>query len=404
MLTITKTALAGTAIALWSLGSPRIAGTDSPGRLAAAAHVAVTLPGGMQTATIHDPGMDMDAFTVPYPAKWHFQGTVLQGTSCTSIPMAVYRAFSPDGLSEIERMPRVDWRWGTGGPGGQPPAGCAPFKQVMTAKEVLQYTSAILKVEYVRDLPVAPEKAAAYRQGLAATANGPAGNGMKRFPDEGDLASALVRFKNGSFTMEGRLEGQVRCQHTQMGPANRLWDIHVCWANLKYTHAPDAQFNAVSAISDDVHENIVQQWLSAYLAEQARRGQAMLKNQIDRNNAQMTAQQEQFERGQAMRQRQSDEFNATLARGTQMSMNQATQIANSNHTITSDWTDYSLDRQTVRDPNTGQISKVSSTYSYTWLDESGKVAFQTTDANADPNGSLKGNWTRQQVVHGDGSN
>jgi hypothetical protein len=402
MLTITKTALAATAITMWSLSSPRIAGTTSPEWLPPAAPLAVATPGGMQTATIHDPGMDMDAFTVPYPAKWHFQGTVLQGTSCTNIPMAVYRVFSPDGLSEIERMPRVDWRWGTTPPGGKAPVGCLPFKQVMTAKEVLQYTSAILKVEYVKDLPVAPEKVETYRQALS-SAGGPSGNGMKRFPDEGDLASALVRYKNGSFVMEGRLEGQVRCQHTQMGPANRLWDVHVCWANLKYTHAPEAQFNAVSAISDDVHETIVQQWLSAYLAEQARQGQAMLTNQMRTNNARMAAQQHQFEQGQAMRQRQNDEFNATIARGTQMSMNQATQIANSSHTITSDWTDYSLDQQTVRDPNTGQVSKVSSTYSYTWLDGSGKVAYQTADPTADPNGALKGNWTRQQVVHGDGS-
>jgi len=399
----TKAALTATTIGIGYMVAAGAAGTTRPERSPVAAHLAGVLPGGMQTATIHDPGMDMDAFTVPYPAKWHFQGAVLQGTSCTNIPMAVFRVFSPDGLSEIERMPRVDWRWGTMPPGGKPPVGCVPFKDVMTAKQILQYTSAILKVEYVQDLPVAPEKVAAYRQALAPIAGAPAGYGMKRFPDEGDLASALVRYKNGSFTMEGRLDAQVRCQHTQMGPANRLWDLHVCWANLKYAHAPAAQFNAVSAMSDDVRENIVQQWLSAYLTEQARQGQEMLNNQMKTNNARMAAQREQFERGQAMRQRQNDEFNATLARGTQMSMNQAAQVANSNHTITSDWTDYSLDQQTVRDPNTGQVSKVSSTYSYTWLDGSGKVAYQTTDPNADPNGALKGNWTRQQVVHGDGS-
>ncbi|HEY2824601.1 MAG TPA: hypothetical protein VGI83_03560 [Gemmatimonadales bacterium] len=398
MLTLSKTALAVTAIALWSLGSPRTAGTA-----AAAWPPPVATPGGMQTATIHDPGMDLDAVTVPYPAKWHFQGTILQGTACSSIPLPVFRVFSPDGLSEIERMPRIDWRWSAGGPPGPPASGCAPFKQVMTAKEILQYTSAILKVEYVRDLPVAPEKVAAYTQALAPRAPGPGSFGMKRFPDEGDLASAVVRYKNGSFTMEGRLDAQVRCQHTQMGPPTRIWDIHVCWANLKYAHAPEAQFSTVSALADNVTEVIVPQWLSTYLTEQARQGQAMIKKGFDDNNARMGAQRDQFERGQAMRQRQNDEFNSTLARGTQMSMNQATQIANSNHTITSDWTDYSLDRQTVRDPNTGQVSKVSSTYNYTWLDESGKTAFQTTDANADPNGSLKGNWTRQQVVHGDGS-
>jgi hypothetical protein len=402
-LMFTKAALTATTIGIGYMVAAGAAGPTDPGKLPAAAHVAVA-PGAMQTATIHDPGMDMDAFTVPYPAKWHFQGTVLQGTGCSTIPLPVYRVFSPDGLSEIERMPRVDWRWSSGGPPGPAPTGCAPFKQVMTGKEILQYTSAILKVEYVRDLAVAPEKVAAYRQALAPIAGAPGGFNMKRFPDEGDLASAVVRYKNGSFTMEGRLDAQVRCQHTQMGPAGRVWDIHVCWANLKYTHAPETQFNTVSAISDDVHEAVVQQWLSSYLTEQARKGQEMLNRQMQTNNARMAAQQEQFQRGQAMRQRQSDEFNATLARGTQMSMNQAAQVANSNHTIASDWTDYSLDQQTVRDPNTGQLSKVSSTYSYTWLDQSGKVAYQTTDPNANPNGSLQGNWTRQQVVHGDGSN
>jgi hypothetical protein len=369
----------------------------------AAALAAVALPGGMQTATIHDPGMDMDAFTVPYPAKWHFQGVVLQGTGCSNIPLPVYRVFSPDGLSEIERMPRLDWKWGTMNGAIKPPAGCMPFQKVMTGKEILQYTSAILKVEYVKDLPVAADKQATYQQGLAAAGNAPAGINMKRFPDEGDLASALVRYKNGSFTMEGQLDAQVRCQHTQMGTGARMWDIHVCWANLKYTHAPEAQFTTVSTISNDVHESVSQQWLSAYLTEQARQGQAMLNRQMQTNNARMAAQHEQFEQGQAMRQRQNDQFIATMQRGTQMSMNQAAQIANTNHTITSDWTDYSLDKQTVRDPTTGQVSKVSSSYSYTWLDESGKVAYQTSDANADPNGTIKGTWTRQQVVHGDGS-
>ncbi len=148
-----------------------------------------------------------------------------------------------------------------------------PFQKVLTGKEILQYTSAILKVEYVKDLPVPADKQATYQQGLAATANAPAGIGMKRFPDEGDLASALVRYKNGSFTMEGQLDAQVRCQHNQMGTGARMWDIHVCWANLKYTHAPEAQFTTVSAISNGVIESVSQQWLSAYLNEQARVGQ-----------------------------------------------------------------------------------------------------------------------------------
>ena len=130
----------------------------------------------------------------------------------------------------------------------------------------------------------------------------------------------------------------------------------------------------------------------------------MLTDQMRRNNATMQNQYKQFQLGQAARQRMNDDFNATIQRGTQMSMNQATQIANSDHTISSDYVDYSLDQQTVRDPNTGQLSKVSSTSSFTWLDASGKTSFQTNDPNANPNGTLQGTWTRQQKVHGDGSN
>src|ERR1700728_251187 len=125
-LMFTKAALTATTIGIGYMVTAGAAGTTDARKLPAAAHVAVVL-GGMQTATIHDPGMDMDAFTVPYPAKWHFQGTVLQGTGCSTIPLPVYRVFSPDGLSEIERMPRIDWRWSAGGPPGPAPKGCAPF-------------------------------------------------------------------------------------------------------------------------------------------------------------------------------------------------------------------------------------------------------------------------------------
>jgi hypothetical protein len=119
--------------------------------------------------------------------------------------------------------------------------------------------------------------------------------------------------------------------------------------------------------------------------------------------AAMKASNDQFQQGQATRQRIHDDFMSTMQRGTDMSMHQAAQVANTNHTIASDWTDYSLDQQTVRDPNTGQVSKVSSSNSYTWVDASGKTAYQTNDVNANPNGTLQGTWTRQQVVHGDGT-
>jgi hypothetical protein len=105
----------------------------------------------------------------------------------------------------------------------------------------------------------------------------------------------------------------------------------------------------------------------------------------------------------AVQQQMHQEFLATMQRGTDMSMARTQAGMNARSTATSDWVDYSLDRQTVTDPNTGQISKVSSSYPHTWVDSTGKTSYQTNDPNANPNGVLPGKWTQQTVVHGDGS-
>ena len=117
----------------------------------------------------------------------------------------------------------------------------------------------------------------------------------------------------------------------------------------------------------------------------------------------MPTQQQRFERNQAVQQHMHEDFMPTMQRGTDLSMDRTRQSMNARSTAASDWVDYALDQQTVRDPNTGQVSKVSSAYTYTWVDSSGKTSYQTSDPNANPNGTLQGNWTRQQQVHGDGT-
>jgi hypothetical protein len=72
--------------------------------LAAAQEIAT--PKGMQKTLIHDPVVNMDAYEVFIPLKWHFQGVIIQGSSCMQMPFPVFRASSPDGLTIFERMPR----------------------------------------------------------------------------------------------------------------------------------------------------------------------------------------------------------------------------------------------------------------------------------------------------------
>jgi hypothetical protein len=395
MQTYIKAALNATVVALVVLGTPTHALSQ----------------GAMQKGVIHDPVLNMDAYTVTYPAKWHFQGNLVQGSACQSVPFQVFKVSSPDGLTVIERMPRFDWVWGNAPYLAKTQDGCLPLKEAMSAKDFLKYVSAILKVEYVSDEPIDPAVAAAFKKNFDESnevwAKKYVAAGMTPPTNTGELASANVRYKNGSFTMLGRLETAVTCLNSHMKDfRGQPMETHSCNAGIRYTHAPEAQFKTVISQTSGVGAAAVQDWVNAYMANKDRQTQqniAAIQRQGAQNIANMTASNQQFQASQATRQRMHQDFLSTMQRGTDMSMHQAAQVANTNHTIASDWTDYSLDQQTVRDPNTGQVSKVSSSNSYTWVDASGKTAYQTNDVNANPNGTLQGTWTRQQVVHGDGT-
>lgn len=368
----------------------------------------VTAPSGMQKVYVRDPALNMDAFGVIVPAKWHFEGTVIQGTSCFPVPFLVFRTTSPDGLTQLEKFPQLDWKWGTA-PGAQNAGngGCLPLKKTMTAQEMLKYMAGVLKVEYVNDVPMAEDLKSQAKQAWDQAQSHNA-NGQK--PGTVDLASAEVSFKNGTFAMKGLLSGTVHCMTNSVPAPQRgqMWTSNVCMADIRYVTAPEAKYDAAVKELDPHNAGAfpLQKWGQAWMAGSAQRTQQninAIQQRGEAARAQTVQSAQAFQHSQDVQQQMHNEFLSTMQRGTDMSMNRTAEAGNARHTATSDWVDYSLDQQTVRDPATGQVSKVSSQYSYTWVDSTGRTSYQTNDVNVDPNGSLPGNWTRQQVVHGDGS-
>jgi hypothetical protein len=374
--------------------------------------VEVPVPKGMQNAFVQDPVLNMDAFEVFYPQKWHFQGTVVQGTSCFPVPFVVFRASSPDGLTVLEKLPRLDWRWGTAPGINQAQRDCLPLKQTLSAQELLKNVSATMNLEYLSDVPPPADLLAAAQKGAAqakaSMAAQYASSGMTPPVETIQMARATVRYKNGSFVMKGLLSATVDCTESTLKGPMATWVTNSCNASVRYVHAPEAQYQAALTLLDPSTTGAfgLSNWSQAWIANNQRQTQANLaqiRAQGQAAMAQTRASAQQFQHSQDVRQHMHEEFLSTMQRGTDMSMNRSAQIANSNHTMASDWVDYSLDQQTVRDPASGQVSKVSSQYSYTWVDSSGKLSYQTNDVNANPNGALQGNWSRQQVVHGDGT-
>jgi hypothetical protein len=296
---------------------------------------------------------------------------------------------------------------------------CLPLKQAMSAQDFLKYLSATLKVEYVADDAVPANVNAKAQKALsdsqAVYAPQYAAHHMEQPKKTRQLARAIVRYKNGTFVMKGQLSTTVDCTATHSPGMKSMLrgmpdrpdsTVYRCTASTRYVSAPEDKYQAVIRQWDstEMEGGGIPEWSQAWVARDTRQTAGAIQRMNTNAAADRAASARQFAHDQGVRQQMHEEFLSTMQRGTDMSMNQAAQIANSNHTISSDWVDYSLDQQTVRDPGTGQVSKVSSSYSYTWVDSSGKTSFQTNDVNANPNSSLQGNWTRQQVVHGDGTN
>jgi len=65
--------------------------------------------GGKKTLAVVDSVFNLPAFKVTVPADWTFDGAVLRSECGDGIPFLVYRAYSPDKLSGIQKVPQVDW-------------------------------------------------------------------------------------------------------------------------------------------------------------------------------------------------------------------------------------------------------------------------------------------------------
>ena len=322
-------------------------------------------PKGMQTAFVHDPVLDQDAFGVWFPAKWHFQGTLLQGTQCSSIPFPVFRAFSPDGLTVLEGLPRFDWGWGGLWRYATDQGDCLPLKEAMSAKDFLKYISAMLNVEYIGEEPVPQYMVDAGNANIKQLSDAYAplwrNSGSQPPVQTEQMARATVRYRNGSFTMKGLLHATVDCSqvyYTSVVPGAPPEVSNSCMAQVGYIHAPEAQYQAAIALLDQAGGFGIPEWTSAWMANSNRQAQAVIDGIRIAGDRALAANAAQFEHTQKVRQQMHEEFMSTLQRGTTLSMNRANEIANRNHTITSDWVDYSLDQQTVRDPNTDRKSVV----------------------------------------------
>ena len=157
-----------------------------------------------------------------------------------------------------------------------------------------------------------------------------------------------------------------------------------------YFTAPENQFAGTMHLweAPGMMGHFDEAWQDAVVRRSTQRAQQIADQTIRQTNAMAEASRQQSAQLAAQRHRRRrsstgsrrwqqmhQEFLSTMQRGTDISMARTQQNMNARTTAAWDWVDYALDRQTVVDPKTGQLNKVSSSYGYTWVDSTGKAGY-----------------------------
>lgn len=288
---------------------------------------------------ITDPTLNnMRVMPIKIPASWSFKGVLLPKLPCTNDISEVFRATSPDGHSFSEVMPRLGWKWGNLPGGSGSSENCLPLPGPMSAQDFLKAYSTTMQVEYVSDEPSPGQK-------------GPVQTPIGVWTS----AMANVRYRSGSVSMKGLMFVGLTCTHAPTGGGR-------CSAVVSYLTAPENQFAAVRQLWSAPgmgRQKEMDEWVAAYSQRYAHQVEASTSQFINESNAAFQARQAGYKAAAEVQAKQNDEFRENLRAGTDRSMANAAQIANSNHRSAQDMVDYSLDRQTVLDTSTGQLWKVS---------------------------------------------
>jgi hypothetical protein len=325
---------------------------------------------------IVDPSLNnLKSHTVTIPSGWGFQGTVTAKVGCQS-PSPAFRAYSPDGLTEIRLLPIFFWAVSKNEElaiGGD----CIHLTNALTASQFLdRYAQTLGPVHVVGPSDVGP----AYRKQLDglieqmdSTASQYPGLGITH---TGDAAALRIDATNGTFTIELRLRARVICSLK----SKRIVDSGICLARIDVLRAPKGELDALIDFVDShnlANAKHEPEWAAAIT-------QRIENDQIGRH----FDPQHPNTGALAMIHRQADDFGLVRAEPHEAFM-RTLGPARETECMPSDWTDFALAPKAQRTSD----GVVSSPYTlFEWSNSTGE-RYATYNPTASPNGVLAGAWT-----------
>ena len=348
----------------------------------------------LRAAIINDPGFGgIEAFTVNIPSTWHFQGVVIADVGCNP-PSPVFRAYSPDGLSEIRLLPSFNWLIRAKGAARperlNPGRLCIDLNGPMTAAQFLdRYLRTLDSPRVLGPMNIA----AGYREQLDRLLSRmnalPPMGAEARSRTTGDAAAVRIETTNGTFTIRERLRARVVCTFWAKTIGGQRG---FCAARLDVLRAPTGEFDSLVNLVD--RHNLTtaksdQAWLHQWIG-QFRRRRKYVSGDPYRTNPDAVA----------MLYRQAGDFGLVHRLPCQRFLacfdgeywgaeRVLTSFLFAHYLRTRDWADFAVDSMSTRGPD-GR-PRVATTIS-TWRSSDGR-RYQTGYSDANPNGVFPGRWT-----------
>jgi hypothetical protein len=399
---------ARTSAASVSSSSSAAAGTEN----GAGAPAAANSFGEMRTVEIWDPMFNMVAYTISIPKSWNFEGTVLHGPGCqTGMVTAVLRGFSPDMLWGIQTIPASDYFWADDQRALPQGPNCKILQQMSAEDYGRLITVSIRPGSVVDSVEPAPGEAP-YLAGIEKTNQALAAQAAAYGNRNPIHVTGQARWLHIHYDLNGHAEEEISnvaiSVSDQPTPVivNRPGQVLQTAIKHRFDSTPyvngfrapqgqlQSHIDAFKAINASFKVN------PDYSAKYTAYMQDLTNKSIAASWAVTNSLLKAGAEAQVQRTQQAQTFIANMQKqGDARNANFAAQMA-AKDAHTKDVVDYILDQQLYVNPTTGQTQTQSNQFNHTYSNGSGpgSVVVQS-NAPANPQGVLAGNWTELQPIH-----
>jgi hypothetical protein len=361
-------------------------------------HGIVSTWSGSHKVEVSDPAYGMPAYTLEVPNGWKFAGALLRPTGCHGPAVAAsglsYTELSPDGVSSYIVLPGVSWTGASNGYNFQG-AKCPSNINIDSAAGFLLNIALPNLHHDARNVKVVPLEAK-FQAGINANSEQATAQ-LRRTGLQGrafqDAAKVRLEYDLNGLAMEEMEFAVVDCQQTQAqivmkGSYTRLM-CHTRGTSV--VHAPKGHLDEMLSHTP-AYQQINEAWDQRVIHDMQanfRQIQAASDGQFKAMTAHYAEMNQQLlARGRAFQAQQQSSFEDSQRNdaNTQRAIDKSAQ-----RTV-----QFSLDRQTVVNPVTGQRIETSTQFSHNWMSSDGTTVVANDDPTFDPNGvvdPVRQSWT-----------